>query len=95
MNSQIIRSRVITDTRQPDITLGEKQHVWGRAGDEEVGADIKLLPFQEQRLLNVPARAERDRRHLHVTAAQGDSELTPDPAAPSFLTAEFIALSPF
>jgi len=56
MNRQIIRSRVVIDTGQPDVTLGKEQHVRCSAGDEEVRADIELLPFQEQRLVNIPVR---------------------------------------
>lgn len=62
MNSQIIRCGIVIATGQPDVALGKKQHIWCCAGDEEVGTDVKLLPFQEQRLVNVPVGVSR-----HVT----------------------------
>lgn len=59
MDSQIIRCGVVIATGQPDVALGKKQHIRCCAGNEEVGTDIKLLPFQEQRLANVPVRVSR------------------------------------
>lgn len=57
MNGQIVRHGIIIGAGQADITLGKKQHIGYCAGNEQVRPDIKLLPFQEQRLVNVPVRA--------------------------------------
>lgn len=77
MNRQIIRSDIIIDTGQPDITLGKKQHVWCCAGNEEVRADIEFLPFQEQGLVDVPVRAAVQR--AAVTHGIHSSPKTPPP----------------
>lgn len=45
---------VIEVTSQSDITMVEEDHEGSSAGDQHVGADIELLPLEEQRPLDVP-----------------------------------------
>lgn len=76
MNGQIVRHGVVIGAGQADITLGKKQHVGCSAGNEEVRPDIELLPFQEQRLVDVPVRALQD---MSPTGSRNAQQFKPHP----------------
>lgn len=44
---------VVEVAGQSHIPVAKEDHVRCRAGDQEVGAHVKLFPFQEKRVLNV------------------------------------------
>ena len=45
---------IIKAEGEASIAVAEEDHVGHGTGDEQVGAHIKLLPVQQQRVLDVP-----------------------------------------
>ena len=45
---------IIKAEGEASIAVAEEDHVGHGAGDEQVGAHVKLLPVQQQRVLDVP-----------------------------------------
>lgn len=56
---QIVWIWTVLITRQFDVTMAKEGHIGWGAGDQEVGANVKLPPLKEQGLVNISEQNTR------------------------------------